>query len=60
MGRYPDDAWEGAMKVEDIILRAMAKRITWGQAAEILGISDRSRRRGREVGRRSANPWTGG
>ena len=33
---------------EKVILRAMAKRITWGQAAEIIGISDRSMRRWRE------------
>ncbi len=45
MRRYPEAAWERAMKVDDVILRAMAKRITWWQAAEILGISDRSMRR---------------
>jgi transposase len=33
------------MKVQDVILRAMAKSITWWQAAEIIGISDRSMRR---------------
>jgi transposase len=33
------------MKVQDVILRAMAKTITWWQAAEIMGISDRSLRR---------------
>jgi len=47
MQRYPEDAWERAMKVQEVILRAMAKRITWWQAAEILGISDRSLRRWR-------------
>lgn len=47
MGRYPEDAWERAMKVQEVILRAMAKRLTWWQAAEILGISDRSLRRWR-------------
>src|ERR1043165_9829057 len=36
------------MKVQEVILRAMAKRITWWPAAEILGISDRSMRRWRE------------
>jgi transposase len=36
------------MKVQEVILRAMAKRITWWQAAEIIGISDRSMRRWRE------------
>jgi len=33
------------MKVQDVILRAIAKRITWWQAAEILGISARQMRR---------------
>ena len=47
MQRYPEDAWERAMKVQEVILRAMAKRITWWQAAEILGISVRSMRRWR-------------
>jgi transposase len=36
------------MKVQDVILRAMAKEITWWQAAEIIGISDRSMRRWRQ------------
>jgi transposase len=36
------------MKVQEVILQAMAKRITWWQAAEIIGISDRSMRRWRE------------
>jgi len=36
------------MKVQEVILRAMAKRITWWQAAEIVGISDRWMRRWRE------------
>jgi transposase len=36
------------MKVQEVILRAIAKRITWWQAAEILGISDRSMRRWRQ------------
>ena len=39
---------ERAMKVQDVMLQAMAKKITWWQAAEILGISDRHMRRWRE------------
>jgi transposase len=39
---------EGAMKVQEVMLRAMAKKITWFQAAEIIGISDRHMRRWRE------------
>jgi transposase len=45
MRRYTDTAWERAMKIQEVILRAMAKAITWWQAAEIIGISDRSMRR---------------
>jgi transposase len=45
MRRYSDAAWERAMKVQEVILRAMAKTISWWQAAEIIGISDRSMRR---------------
>src|SRR4051812_41860838 len=45
---YPRAAVERAMKVQEVILRAMAKKITWWQAAEILGISDRQMRRMRE------------
>ena len=36
------------MKVQDVLLRAMAKKITWWSAAEILGVSDRTMRRWRE------------
>jgi transposase-like protein len=36
------------MKVQEVILRAVAKKITWWQAAEIIGISDRQMRRWRE------------
>ena len=55
MKRYPEDAWERAMKVQEVILRALGKKITWWQAAEIIGLSDRSPRRwrGRYEGVRS-------
>src|SRR5258708_31119004 len=45
---YTKAAMERAMKVQEVILRAMAKKITWWQAAEIIGISDRHMRRWRE------------
>ena len=45
---YSKAAMERAMKVQEVILRAMAKKITWWQAAEIIGISDRSMRRWHE------------
>ena len=40
MEAYPRAAMERAMKVQDVMLQAMAKKIRWWQAAEILGISD--------------------
>ena len=48
MEAYPKAAMERAMKVQEVMLRAMAKKITWWQAAEIIGISDRHMRRCRE------------
>jgi transposase len=36
------------MKLQDVLLKAMAKKITWWQAAEIIGVSDRTMRRWRE------------
>lgn len=36
------------MKLQDVLLRAMAKKITWWQAAEIIGVTDRTMRRWRE------------
>jgi hypothetical protein len=33
------------MKIQEVILRALAKKITWCLAAEIIGISDRQMRR---------------
>jgi len=48
MDFYPKAAMERAMKVQEVILRALAKKITWWQAAEIVGISDRAMGRWRE------------
>jgi hypothetical protein len=42
MPEYSTIACERPVKVHEVILRAMAKGITWWQAAEIIGISDRS------------------
>ena len=42
---YREAAVERAMKVQEVIMRAMAKRITWWQAAEILGVTTRTIRR---------------
>lgn len=41
----PASELERVMRVQDVMLRATAKKITWWQAAEILGISDRTMRR---------------
>jgi hypothetical protein len=45
MHSYPRAAVERMMKIQEVILRAMAKKITWWQAAEIIGMSDRQMRR---------------
>ena len=45
MEQIPRAEWERTMKVQEVILRAMAKKISWWQAAEILGISNRTMRR---------------
>src|SRR6184192_2721914 len=48
MFSYSKAAVERAMKIQEVLLRAMARKITWWQAAEILGFSDRHLRRIRE------------
>lgn len=45
MESYPWTAMERAMKIQEIILRAIGKQISWLQAAEIIGISPRQMRR---------------
>ena len=47
MELYPGRALERAMKVQEVILRAIGGQINWMQAAEIIGLSDRSMRRWR-------------
>ena len=41
MGRYPESAVERAMKVQEVLLRAMGGLISWAQAGEILGLCPR-------------------
>jgi Helix-turn-helix domain len=48
MFSYSKAAMERAMKIQEVLLRAMARKITWFQAAEILGFTDRHLRRIRE------------
>jgi transposase len=45
MKQYSAAATERMMKIQEVILRAMAKKISWWQAAEIIGISARQMRR---------------
>jgi transposase-like protein len=45
---YTGSELERMMKLQDVLLKAMAKKITWWQAAEIIGVSDRTMRRWRE------------
>lgn len=42
---YPEPALERAMKIQEVILRAISGQILWMEAAEILGITDRQMRR---------------
>lgn len=49
MRSYPDVALEKAMTRQEIILRAYAKKISWIEAAEVLGMSCRHLRRVREA-----------
>jgi len=37
-----------AMEPQEVLLRAMAKKISWWQAAEIIGVNARTTRRWRE------------
>jgi transposase len=39
---------ERTMKLQDVLLKAMAKKISWMEAAEIAGVTDRTMRRIRE------------
>jgi len=48
MDTYSKAAMERSMKIQEVLLRAMARKITWFQAAEILGFTDRHLRRIRE------------
>lgn len=45
---YPEAAWERAMTVQEVLLKALAGEVHWFRAAEILGWSPRTLRRWRE------------
>jgi transposase len=48
MVTYSKAAMERARKIQEVMLGALAKKITWWQAAEIIGISERQMRRWHE------------
>ena len=64
--QYSAAETERMMKLQDVLLKAMAKKIRWWDAAEIIGVTDRTMRRWRErleaegyaglVDRRKAKP----
>jgi transposase len=45
---FPATAWERAMQIRDVLVRAMNKEYSWLRAAEILGITPRGLRRMRQ------------
>jgi transposase len=45
---YPEAAWERAMTVQEVLLKAISGEVHWFRAAEILGWSPRTLRRWRE------------
>jgi transposase len=55
--QYSAAEMERMMKVQDVLLKAMAKKITWWAAAEIIGVTDRTMRRWR--GRIERDGYTG-
>ncbi len=46
-GIYPGLAIERAMKIQEVILRAISRQISWLEAADIIGVSPRTMRRWR-------------
>ena len=39
---YPDAAWERAMTVQEVMLKALSGEMHWFRAADILGLSPRT------------------
>jgi transposase len=46
--KYSAAEMERMLKVQEVIAKAVAKKITWWEAAEIVGVTDRTMRRWRE------------
>ena len=45
--QFPAAEMERAMKIQEVILKAIAGKLKWWEAAEILGVTDRTMRRWR-------------
>ena len=45
---YPESEWERAMRVQEVMMRALSGEIHWFQAAAILGVDVRTMRRWRD------------
>lgn len=48
MALYPTRALERAMRIQEVMLRAIGKEMSWIQAAEIIGVRPRTMRRWRQ------------
>lgn len=46
---YPHSQWERIMKIQDVFSKAHHQKITWNEAAEILGVTDRTVRRWKQI-----------
>ncbi len=46
--QYSAAETERMMKLQDVLLKAMARKIRWWDAAEIIGVTDRTMRRWRD------------
>jgi transposase len=46
--QFPAAEFERAMKIQEVILKAMAGKLKWWEAAEIIGVTDRTMRRWRQ------------
>ena len=46
---YSPTAWERAMKRHEVLVQAIALKMTWLQAADVLELSPRTVRRWREL-----------
>jgi hypothetical protein len=45
--QFPAAEMERAMKIQEVILKAMAGKLKWWEATEIIGVTDRTMRRWR-------------